>query len=257
MLFLILTFFAWAMSDFKNKTISNYMALLISLSSILLFLLIGKVPTSFLFLTLIPICAFALYQLYAINKPAPLNIEALQQSYCSKITPKMVIQANAHRCIPKKDRLETRVNVPSKQFYRYIGKRKFFTTNFFHELAICELTHIESIDALRQYCLYSFLFDKVKEVIDFQEKRVDFNSLLQDNKNKAEFLLLELFETYTRNENIGMAHLHILAQRPIEKELIGAIDNVLLKNVKRHGAALFYLYMYFKQRIPKKATHEF
>lgn len=256
LLFLVLTFFAWAMSSFRNKTISNYLALLISLSSVLLFLLISKVPISFLFLALIPVCGAALYQLYTINKPISLKIEALQQSYCSQITPKMVLQANAYRRVPKKDRLETRVNVSSKQFYRHIGQRKLLTTNFFHKLAMCELTHIENIEAIRQYPLYSFLFDKAKEVIDFQEKKVNFDLLLQNNKNKAEFLLLELFETYTRNENIGMAHLHILAQRSIEKELIGAIDNVLLKNVKRHGAALFYLYMYFKQRIPQKVAHE-
>ncbi|MBQ3674992.1 MAG: hypothetical protein II923_05320, partial [Campylobacter sp.] len=51
-------------------------------------------------------------------------------------------------------------------------------------------------------------------------------------------------------------NLSILAQNYTEYELVGAIDNADLNSVKRHGAALFFMYAKFKEIIPQSVDEK-
>lgn len=115
-------------------------------------------------------------------------------------------------------------------------------------------------DTINQIPLYKAVFDKIKFFIREQDIKANLVDIfVEDNKGCVEFFLLDLWERYTKRVNIGTANLVLLAEREIEEEFIGAMDNVDLYSVKAKGAALYYRYMVFMGRVDnylKKAEQE-
>ena len=114
-------------------------------------------------------------------------------------------------------------------------------------------------DTINQIPLYKAVFDKIKFFIREQDIKANLVDIFVEDKGCVEFFLLDLWERYTKRVNIGTANLVLLAEREIEEEFIGAMDNVDLYSVKAKGAALYYRYMVFMGRVDnylKKAEQE-
>lgn len=114
-------------------------------------------------------------------------------------------------------------------------------------------------DTINQIPLYKAVFDKIKFFIREQDIQANLVDIFVEDKGCVEFFLLDLWERYTKRVNIGTANLVLLAEREIEEEFIGAMDNVDLYSVKAKGAALYYRYMVFMGRVDnylKKAEQE-
>lgn len=114
-------------------------------------------------------------------------------------------------------------------------------------------------DTINQIPLYKTVFDKIKFFIREQDIQANLVDIFVEDKGCVEFFLLDLWERYTKRVNIGTANLVLLAEREIEEEFIGAMDNVDLYSVKAKGAALYYRYMVFMGRVDnylKKAEQE-
>ena len=114
-------------------------------------------------------------------------------------------------------------------------------------------------DTINQIPLYKAVFDKIKFFIREQDIEANLVDIFVEDKGCVEFSLLDLWERYTKRVNIGTANLVLLAEREIEEEFIGAMDNVDLYSVKAKGAALYYRYMVFMGRVDnylKKAEQE-
>lgn len=114
-------------------------------------------------------------------------------------------------------------------------------------------------DTINQIPLYKVVFDKIKFFIREQDIQANLVDIFVEDKGCVEFFLLDLWERYTKRVNIGTANLVLLAEREIEEEFIGAMDNVDLYSVKAKGAALYYRYMVFMGRVDnylKKAEQE-
>lgn len=114
-------------------------------------------------------------------------------------------------------------------------------------------------DTINQIPLYKAVFDKIKFFIREQDIEANLVDIFVEDKGCVEFFLLDLWERYTKRVNIGTANLVLLAEREIEEEFIGAMDNVDLYSVKAKGAALYYRYMVFMGRVDnylKKAEQE-
>jgi hypothetical protein len=202
------------------------------------------------YLLLIPCLLATAYAICRFAKAKSLTITAKQQSYWD-IKPDEIYNFYNHRVEIKKDRVETRVNGLKKAIYRqYDMSNKFFTTNLFNEINGLKLTEIKNIDELKTSRLYTLIFNKIKEFLTFREEEANFDAILTENGNIAEYFIIDIWERYTKPFNIGTANLDIYANRDIERDLIGALDNATLSSVKRNGAALFFKYAEFKRLIP-------
>lgn len=174
-----------------------------------------------------------------------VSIKANQQRYYQEISSSLVEKFYQNRKIIKKKRVDVEVNEHSKKLF----KDGHLVPEFFLNYKNMELTKIENIKQIEENKLYRTIFTKVKSFIDELEVEVDYEKLLKQNDNCLEFFLIELWENYTAKFNIGVAHLDIFAKNEKEMDLIGALDIIHLKSVKRKGAVTFYKYMKFKDRL--------
>lgn len=205
---------------------------------------------SYLYLGIIPFMLLIMWQVYKTGERKNLNIAAKQQSYWG-IPQNLIYGFYKNRKIKKDDRIETKVNLEDKYLTkRYSRKSNFLSGNIFYEIKNLKLTKINSIKDIENSQLYSLIFKKIEGFLKYLEKRVDFEEVLKENDMCAEYFLMDLWERYTQSFNIGTANLSVYAKSEIERELIGALDNIDLNSVKRVGAPLFFSYMKFKKRLP-------
>lgn len=217
------------------------------------FFLISNTPkSSFLFLLAIPFLIYCFYYLKIQLEPLPLEIQAIQQNYWELITPNKIIQHFAPRKDYKQKRIDIKINPLQKVWYRkYSNNAVFLTGNFFIEYKNLNLTRINNLKNIYRYFFYRMIFEKLKKIIKDKEISLDFDEILKKNEFCVEYFLMELWEKYTQDINIGVGNLIVEAKRDIERELVGALDNLDLNSVKRNGAALFYSYIEFKNRLPQ------
>lgn len=251
--FMVFAFFVFISSDLRGKQVYYYMAVGIAISTVCLaiFFFITEEVTYTLKYSLAIVIPLFLYGFYILQRNKPKNtieILAKQQSYCDSIQPKEIYKAYSYRTLEKKDRIETRLNTLSKTFYRESEGNKFLTTNFFYELQSLELTRIQNIDEI-QSLLHKEIFSMIQNAIIYKEMTLAYNEILKENDYILEYFLMQLYEQYTIAFNIGVANLKILANTFTEEQLVGALDNLSLQSVKRDGAALFYSYLAFKNRV--------
>ncbi len=211
------------------------------------FLYIGdfekKVNPYFLFL--LPFYVLSIYLIKTKTRAKPLDIIANQQRYFKEAKAKDIVNFYKVRKSVKSNRVEALVNKESKKLI----KNGFIVPQFFLDFHNFKLSELKSIDELNDNMLYKAIFEKVKEFIKARELNLDYNKILQENDNKAEFFLMTLWEENTKPFNISLANLELLAKNEKELELLGALDLLNLNCVKRKGAVLFYKYMEFKDRI--------
>lgn len=185
-----------------------------------------------------------------IISPAPLNIIAIQESYWN-ISASKIVNFFAYRKDYKKERIDININELQQSFLRqYDNNAIYLSANFFLDYENLKLTKINNIEELSLYPLYKTIFDKLFKVINDKEIMLDYNDLLLKNNFIAEYFLMELWEVYTKDINIGIASLILNANNDIQRELIGALDNLDLNSIKRNGAGLYYSYMKFKNKLP-------
>lgn len=203
---------------------------------------------------------FFCYGIYFISKSAKIpdiKIVANQQRYYDEVNRNMVYNFYENRKVMKNDRVEVLVNKHSKKliktFYNKIDDKEkisdsFISTTFFLNLKNINPTKIEKLDEIKSP-IYIAIFKKIKSYVSSREEKLDYEIELKNNGYFLEFFLMDLWERYTGDINISVANLQVLATSDIEKELLGAIDNISLNSIKANGASLYYKYMYFKDRI--------
>lgn len=238
-----------------RKTIIRYIAILgLCVIWILFFIMPNTIDSHsqhrlFLMFCIVCFIGFFFYLKQILTK-APLDVVAKQQSYWD-ISAKHIYRHFAFRLSIVRKRIETQTNPQYKKFYRvYSNNAKFITANLFLDFTRLSLTKVETTKQLKQYPLYHTIYTKLLKIIDEKEIILDYETILQENSYYAEYFLMDLWEQYTQDINIGIAHLHLLATRYIERELIGALDNIDLNSIKRIGACLYYKYMEHKNKIP-------
>ncbi|MBX7491250.1 hypothetical protein [Helicobacter turcicus] len=197
------------------------------------------------FLSLIPLYALCIYLIKSKTKQKPLNIEANQQRYFNEVKASDIVRFYSVRKDIKNNRVEALVNKESKKLII----NGLIRPSFFMDLKHLELTKIESTNELEKSKIFSVIFKKIQGFIKDLEARVDYEKVLKENGNYAEFFLMDLWERYTYKFNISLANLEVLATNKKEIELLGALDLLNLNCVKRKGAVLYYKYIEFKDRI--------
>ncbi|MBR8466507.1 hypothetical protein KDE13_09190 [Campylobacter sp. faydin G-140] len=199
---------------------------------------------------------FAYKYLKSFIKKTSIDIVAKQQTYWGLST-KDIENFYNYRRILKDDRVETKINALSKKFYRnYDNTHKYLTANLFFELKELKLLEIGKIDEINAVYLYKVIFDKIKELNKQSELNPDYQKILEENGNIAEYFLIDSWLRFTKLYNIGLANLEILATNFTQEQLVGAIDNADLNSVKRHGASLYFKYALFKDLIPDDILNE-
>lgn len=261
-LFSLYIFFFWV--SYKNQRHRRdlvYIILLVSLLMIWLTYFYTKDTNSLnneklLFLSLIVGFIMIFFILRKILAPAPLYIVATQQSYWN-ISPSRIISFFAPRKEPKTKRIDININELQQIWFRkYSNNEGYINANFFLNYENLRLTTIKDLQELALYPLYKTIFDKLSKVIFDKEISVEYKALLETNNFIAEYFLMELWEKYTKDINIGVASLIVIANREIEKELIGALDNLDLNSIKRNGAGLYYSYIKYKNKLPQADNKE-
>lgn len=229
---------------------------------------------NYIYLLFIPFFIIGMYHLKKARKIVPLSVQANQQRYWEEIKASDVYKFFLGRKEPKRKKIVIRVNEGEKKFFKsseLIPDKDYVSVNFFRmlkriekELTFVNLKSSQNIekdmnDTINQIPLYKAVFDKIKFFIREQDIKANLVDIFVEDKGCVEFFLLDLWERYTKRVNIGTANLVLLAEREIEEEFIGAMDNVDLYSVKAKGAALYYRYMVFMGRVDnylKKAEQE-
>lgn len=229
---------------------------------------------NYIYLLFIPFFIIGMYHLKKARKIVPLSVQANQQRYWEEIKASDVYKFFLGRKEPKRKKIVIRVNEGEKKFFKsseLIPDKDYVSVNFFRmlkriekELTFVNLKSSPNIkkdmnDTINQIPLYKAVFDKIKFFIREQDIKANLVDIFVEDKGCVEFFLLDLWERYTKRVNIGTANLVLLAEREIEEEFIGAMDNVDLYSVKAKGAALYYRYMVFMGRVDnylKKAEQE-
>lgn len=266
--FLALSGTLWLYSNmsYLSKDVLKMFATIIAITSSFTYALIMLVfknahtPTS-LFLFFIPIFFIGFVFMKKKRKISSLEVVANQQRYWNEITSNDVYKFFNKRKKRRLDRIIVRVNEEEKELLRNLPNDEWrLSFNFFRRLKriedeftfICKenksIKKEDIVKSLKNYKLYTAIFKKIDEFIRKMDVEVDYGNLLKENQNCTEFFLMDLWEKYTKRENIGTANLILLADREIEEELVGALDNIDLNSVKPKGSALYYRFMVFCNR---------
>ena len=204
-------------------------------------------------LLLFGFCAFVMI-FRKILTPIPISVVATQESYWG-IAPKIITDFFIfRRDNTKKKRVDIQINGFEKVWQRKYGEgnsENFLSANVFLDYENLELTKISKLDEIAQFSLYNTIFTRLKKITT--EKEIDdlnFKEVLEKNGNFVEYFLLDLWECYTQDINIGVAGLEVLAKRDIERQLVRALNNIDLNSISRKGAALLYSYLEFRDKLP-------
>ncbi len=209
----------------------------------------------FFYLIFIAIALITIYKIYLLSKKKTVDIVAKQTSYWG-VNAKDIYKKYDWKLDFKKDRIETRTNRLQKQIYRvYSNEEKYITGNIFLAMNDLKFTKVNDLSEIQSE-LYTTIIKKFKEIIEELELKNDLDTLLKENGNCVEFFLINCWEIYTQRVNLGIATLDILAKNFTEYELLGALDNATLNSVKRHGAAMYFKYMEFKNLLPLEEEEE-
>ena len=202
--------------------------------------------TSYYYLLAVPVFILGFFVVEHVSREKGLEIVANQQRYWEEIDAKAIYGFFSGRKDRKSDRIEIKVNRESKRFFRDLNGERKINLNFFRTLKLIEPTIIKCVDDLYQYPLYKAIYKKLSEIINSKEIKLNMDDVIKENAYCAEFFLMDLWDKYTKDINIGIGSLVVLARGATQEELIGALDNIDLNCVKPKGAALYYAYCVFK-----------
>lgn len=261
---LVLVFYSSNSYDRAKKEFVQFSSIAVLILTWTIYFYLGidkhlKFDVSLLNLLVIPFFLVLMYYVKQETKQKTMQILAKPQTYWP-ISPGEIRSYYADREVEKTDRIEVR-KVPHLVFYRTYGNdAKLLSGNVIYDLAAAKkdpgLTTIKSTKELNQSRLYGMIFKKLKDILKYKEIDVNLEQLLHENDNKAEYFLMDLWEKYTQDINIGTANLEVVARSTIERELIGALDNLDMECVKRTGLPLYVGFMRFKNRIPDTIEEE-
>jgi hypothetical protein len=202
----------------------------------------------YIYLAFMPVFLVLVINIYKTGKRKPVNIIAKRQSYWS-IPSKSIYRCYKNRIFITSDRVETKLDTADKLFTKRYSEAVSFSGNIVLKSRNIKLTKVMFTDEIKNFQLYSLVFNKIKSILKVLEKDVDFESSLKENDMCIEYFLLDLWERFTKNFNIGTANLEVYAVSDIQIEFIGALDNISLNSIKRNGAVLLYMFMKFKNRL--------
>lgn len=188
--------------------------------------------------------------------PLPINVVARQECYWG-IKPSIITDFFIfRRDNSKKKRVDIQINGFAKVWQRKYGEahnESYMSANVFLDYENLHLTKLNKIDDIAQFGLYNTIFARLKKIITEKEiDDLDMKEVLERNGNFAEYFLLDLWECYTQDINIGVAGLEVYAKRDIERQLIRALNNIDLNSISRNGAALLYSYLEFRDKLPQE-----
>lgn len=260
-LFIALTVYLFAGSVFLAKDLLRTFGIAMALIASGCYLFVGVVfraeqlePT-LKFLIFIPIFIFGIWYVRYVTKTAPLEVVANQQRYWADLKAKLLYKWYEQRKDIKSDRVEIKINSYEKQLIKPLRPNKYADTiinpSFFIDLARLEnnMTIVKSVDELKAISLYSKIFAVIEKQIKERETRIDLVEVLKENEYCAEYFIMDLWGQFTNDINIGVANLEILAKNDVQRQLVFALDNLDLYNVKNKGSALYYKYMLFKNKV--------
>lgn len=233
---------------YENENILRMIAFLMGISTAFGFFMLfvsDKVEKNVYWAMLIPLFVLGIYYIAKKTKPKEFSVIANQQRYYDDVKARDIVNFYSVRKEIKPNRVEVLVNKEAKKLEVY-GE---IVPQFFIDYQNLELTKINSIGDIDKNPIFKVVFAKVKSFIKAKEETIDYCQVLKDNDNIAEYFLMSLWEEHTKEFNIGLMSLDILASNAKEREFIGALDLLNLNSVKRKGAALYYRYMEFKGRI--------
>lgn len=211
-----------------------------------IFMFLGNEPsdTSLYHLIFAFIFASIIYYIKQKTKQKPLAIVANQQRYFSEVKASDIYKFYDVRRSIKRNRVEVLVNKENKKLL----KNNLIVPSFFLDFQSLEPTKIMSIKELEDSKIFSVIFKKLQGFIGDLEAKVNYEKVLEENGNYAEFFLMDLWEQYTYKFNIGVSNLEILCTNAKEKEFLGALDLLNLNCVKRKGAVFYYKFIAHKGR---------
>lgn len=244
--------------NFMAKNVGRIIALIVALTSVCSYLLkltreeLHYNEISYAYIGYIAVFAFAIWYARQASKQPPLEIIAQRQRYWEEVSDKDIYAAYANRRVLKSDRVEA---VGVNKFENKLvsineNYTEFVSPQFFLNLDKVgkSLHKISSPDELEKSRVYRAIFKRLKSIVKEKELNIDYYKLLEENQGYAEYFLMDLWDTHTKDTNIGVANLNIICDEWIEEELVYALDILNLNNVKLKGASLYYAYMSFKGR---------
>lgn len=248
--------FAFGSVSFLNKGITKSIAIfMVFCATLAYFNQLGlndnkEYTTAYIYIFYIAIFAFAMYYVRLFTKPEPLDIIADRQRYWEEVTDKDIYKFYSNRRDIKKDRVEA-VNInkfETKLIIKSENDTQIINPQFFLNLKKIDgnLTHADSVKEISKYKVYNAIFKRLKTIIDDKEIRLDYEEILKEHNNFLEYFIMNLWEKYTGDTNIGIANLNIICKRWIEEECVYAIDLLHLNNVKLKGSAMYYAYKSYK-----------
>lgn len=261
--FIVLFFFGlslWLFSGsyFKGKEILKFAGISLAIVSFgMLFISFVKKQTipPIPYLFALAIFGIGFYLLWKIRqeKKSTFKVIANQQRYWNEVNGKQVYDYFKNRKKIKSNRVEIDVNKERKKFFfrgANFSENYYATPSFFVELNALELTKTDNYKDVEKSILYKTIFNKLKGIIKDKEITNDYDTFfaeaLKDNGNYLEYFLIYLWENYTKDINIGIANLELLAVNNTEEQLIGALDIAFLHNMVYRGSAMFYAYKRFR-----------
>lgn len=249
-LFAIITLFFYMKMKFgyENENVLQMTTFLIGITTAIAFVLLvlsEDIEKNIYWLCLIPLFIFGIYYIKKRTKPKEIGVIANQQRYYDDIKARDIVNFYSVRKEIKPNRIEVLVNKEGKK----LMKDGEIVPQFFIDYLNFSPTKIKSLEDINENFVFKVVFDKVKSFIKAKESSVDYQKVLEENDYIAEFFLMNLWESHTKQFNIGVMNLDILAQNDKDREFIGALDLLNLNSVKRKGAVLFYKYIEFKGRI--------
>ena len=262
-LFIALTVYLFAGSIFLAKDMLRTFGIAMGLCAAGCYLFVGVVfkaeqlePT-LKYLLAIPLFILGIWYVRYVTKTAPLEIVANQQRYWKNLTPKLLYKWYQQRKDKKSDRIEIKINQAEKQLIKTLRPNsqyqedKVINPSFFIDLARLEghMTIVKDIDELKSYPLYKEIFAVIEKQIKEREESVNLIEILEQNEYCAEFFIMDLWPRFTNDINIGNANLELLAENETQRQLVFALDNLDLYNVKNKGSALYYKFMLFKNKV--------
>jgi hypothetical protein len=210
----------------------------------------SPIANRYIYLICIPIFIFLIIRVYKTGKRTVTDIAAKQQSYWG-ISSNAIYGYYKKRVMKKDDRIEIDIDPSTKYLTRkYSDGSVVFSGSIVYEISDIALTKIANIAEIKNIELYSLIFKKIENTLKYMEKNINFDDALKENDMCVEYFLLDLWEKFTKNFNLGVANLEVYAKTVTQKEFVGALDSVCLNSVKRNGALLLYMFLKFKNRLP-------
>jgi len=250
-LFSLSSLFFYMLNKYKKE--SRELVFLLVLYSICItwsvYLLIDNTrPTIYIEIVILSMLIFVYIYIQSIEESVdPINIVAIQQNYW-EVDSKTVIKSFDKLSNEKEDRVE--VSASLDNLYSLNNDEKILSPTciaYFKELEKkYKSPSITNINEIKKYPLHDKIFKKLVDFIEIEkELTLDYSMLINKLDNNLDFIIIYLWDKYSKDFNIGIGQLEAIVKNDIEREFTNTLDNMNLKMIKLKGSYLQYKYYKF------------